>query len=331
MSLIGSTSWSVKPAPANRTQLRKLLESAKGEPEFVIAAVIDIRGFSSFAERVDSIQAAAYLRRVYSKIIDGYLQGAKFCKLTGDGLVVVFPCSENVEHVAAKVLKSFIRLVNEFPRLCEGDPLINFDVPKKLGIGLSRGAATRLISEGITLDYSGKPLNAAAKLMDLARPSGLVLDDSYGVELMPKPIKSVFESTRVYLSGISEGSLSRVYYTEGITKIPASAMALPGARWRHVEDEMTISDWKGCSKDAYYIGLPTSARGRDDVVMSAEFTTPRDLSRHEVSHITVDDFDYVASPKARVVFRPKPYVDRAVRRGARSSSAMKFNVDYLVE
>jgi len=330
MRLIGSTSWSVKPTPANPTELRKLLESAKGEPEFVIAAVIDIRGFSSFAERIDSIQAVAYLRRVYSKIIDRYLQGSKFYKLTGDGLVVVFPCSENVEHAAAKVLKAFIRLVNDFPRLCEGDPMINFDVPKMLGVGLSRGAATRLVSEGITLDYSGKPLNAAAKLMDLARPSGLVLDDSYGVELIPKGIKSVLESTKVYLRGISGGSLSRVYYTKGITKIPTSAMALPGARWRHVKDEMTISDWQGCSKDAYYIGLPTSARSRDDVVMSAEFTTPRDVSHHEVSYITIDDFDYVASPKARVVFRPRPYVNRAVRRGARGSSAMRFNVDYLV-
>jgi class 3 adenylate cyclase len=311
-------------------QLRKLLGNAKGEPEFVIAAVLDIRGFSSFAMKVDSVQAAAYLRRAYMRIIDRYLPSSKFYKLTGDGLLVVFPCEDNVERVAAAVLKSFVRLVSDFPNLCEGDPLINFDVPRLLGVGLSRGAATRLVSNGITLDYSGRPLNAASKLMDLARPSGLVLDHSYGADLIPKDMKPLFGSAKVYLKGISDGGLTRVYYTKGNTKIPASAMVVPEARWRHVENVMTISDWKSYSKQAYYIGLPSLARGKDDVVMSAEFTTPTDIARHEVSQISVDDFNYVASPKPRVVFQPRAYVNQAVRSRARESSAMKFMVDYLV-
>jgi len=320
----------VKPTPVKRTQLRKLLGSAKGEPEFIIAAVLDIRGFSSFAMKVDSLQAAAYLRRVYTRIIDGYLQGSEFYKLTGDGLIVVFPCAENVEYLASTVLRSFIRLISDFPKLCKGDPLINFDVPKMLGVGLSRGAATKLVSGGITLDYSGRPLNAAAKLMDLARPSGLVFDDSYGADLIAKEMKPLFESTKVYLRGISEESLTRVHYTRGITKIPTSATRAPEARWRHVEDVMTISDWKDHSKEAYYIELPTAVRSKDDVVVSAEFTTPHDVTRHEVTRITVDDIDYVASPKARVIFRPGSYVNKAIRNGAKASSTMKFSVDYLI-
>jgi class 3 adenylate cyclase len=311
-------------------QLRKLLGNAKGEPEFVIAAVLDIRGFSSFATKVDSVQAAAYLRRVYTRIIDGYLPGSRFYKLTGDGLIVVFPCAENVERTVAAVLRSLVRLVSDFPNLTEGDLLINFDVPRMLGIGLSRGAATRLVSHGITLDYSGRPLNAASKLMDLARPSGLVLDDSYGADLIPKDMKPLFESAKVYLKGISEGGLTRVYYTRGITKIPAGAMVVPEAQWRHVENVMTISDWKSYSKQGYYIGLPSLARGKDDIVISAEFITPEDVARHEVSQIAVDDFIYVASPKPRVVFQPGPYVRQAVRSGARESSSMKFNVDYII-
>lgn len=317
--------------PASRTRLRKLLGSAKGEPEFVIAAVLDIRGFSAFAMKVDSLQAAAYLRRVYTRIIDGYLHGSEFYKLTGDGLVVVFPCAENVEHLASAVLRSLNKLVSDYPKLCKGDPLINFDVPKLMGVGLSRGAATRLVSGGVTLDYSGRPLNAAAKLMDLARPSGLVLDDSYGLDLIPNDMKPLFESTRVYLKGISEEGLTRVHYTRGITKIPASATRAPKARWRHVEDVMTISEWMDHSKEAYYIGLPTSARSKEDLVVSAEFTTPRDVAHHEVTRITIDNVNYFASPKPCIVFRPGPYVNQAVRNGAKSSSTVKFSVDYLVE
>ncbi len=306
-----------------------MLGRAKGEPEFVIAAVLDIRGFSSFAKTVDSVQAAAYLRRVYTRMIDGYIPGSKFYKLTGDGLLVVFPCSENVEHLAGTVLKSLFRLVSDFPNLCRGDPLINFEVPRQLGVGLGRGAATRLVSNRTTLDYSGRPLNTAAKLTDLARPSGIVLDDSYGADLIPKEMRPLFTSAKVYLKGISDDGLTQVYYTKGI-KIPSSMMTIPAARWRHVENAMRISEWKRYSKQAYYIGLPTSARGRDDIVMSAEFTTPEDLSRHEATQIAIDDFDYVASPKARVVFRPGPYVQQAVKNGARRSSGMKFTVDYLV-
>jgi len=319
----------VKPTPVNRNRLRRLLGSAEGEPEFVIAAVLDIRGFSSFAMKVDSVQAAAYLRKVYTKIIDGYLQGPEFYKLTGDGLIVVFPCAESVEHLASAVLRSFVKLISDFPKLCKGDPLINFEVPKMLGVGLSRGAAIRLVSEGKTLDYSGRPLNAAAKLMDLARPSGLVLDDSYGADLIPKELRSMFESTRVYLKGIGEGDLTRVHYTKGITRIPASAMVVPKARWRHVQDVMPVSDWRGHSKEAYYIGLPTRARGKDAIVMSAEFSTPKDMAHHEVSQLAIDDFVYEASPKPRVVFHPGPYVHAAIKNGAQDGSPLKFSVDYV--
>jgi class 3 adenylate cyclase len=319
----------VRPTLANPSQLRKLLRNARGEPEFVIAAVLDIRGFTSFAMKVDSVQSAAYLKRVYTRILDGYLQGSKFYKLTGDGLIVVFPCAKDVERVTASVLRSFVKLIADFPSLCHGDPLINFNVPVMVGIGLSRGAATKLVSGGIILDYSGRPLNAAAKLMDLARPFGIVLDESYGMGLVPKGMKQLFASARVYLKGVSEDGLTRVFYTKEITRIPASAMILPGARWKHVEDVMTISDWETHSRQPYYIGLPTSARDKDDIVMSAEFATPDDASHHEVSQISVNDFVYVASPKARIVFRPWPYVRLASKSGARRNSALKFSVDYL--
>ncbi len=311
-------------------RLRKMLGTARGEPEFVIAAVLDVRGFSAFAAKVDSVQAAAYLRRVYMKIIDGYLPGSEFYKLTGDGLIVVFPCAEDVERTAGLVLKSLLRLVSDFPSLCRGDPLINFDVPKSLGIGLSRGAATRLVSQGAVLDYSGRPLNTASKLMDLARPAGLVLDDSYGADLIPRDVRPLFESVRVYLKGASDGGLTRVYYTRRTTKIPASAMAVPGARWRHVEDAMPISEWKRHSTGAFYIGLPSPARAKDDIVVSAEYSTPEDRAHHEVSQIAVDEFSYVASPRPRVVFRPGPYIRRAAKSGVREGSTLKFNVDYVV-
>jgi hypothetical protein len=63
-------------------ELRELLRTASGESRFVLAANVDIRGFSSFF--ADSSQAAAYLSSAYTKILDDYFPAASFFKPTGD-------------------------------------------------------------------------------------------------------------------------------------------------------------------------------------------------------------------------------------------------------
>ena len=51
-------------------------------------------------------------------------------------------------------------------------------------IGISRGTVCRLVSKGKTLDYSGRVVNLASRLMDDARPSGVVFDASVGIDLL---------------------------------------------------------------------------------------------------------------------------------------------------
>jgi len=91
-----------------------------------------------------------------------------------------------LETVAQSTIDTCYLIINEFECFCEHDPMINFDVPDKIGIGLSRGTACRLISDDKILDYSGDTLNLATKLMDFARPEGIVFDAKFGFDLLSR-------------------------------------------------------------------------------------------------------------------------------------------------
>jgi len=56
--------------------------------------------------------------------------------------------------------------------------MLNFETPRR-SVLYRAGPATKLVSQDRTLDYSGRPLNLAARLMDFARPSGVVLDGQF--------------------------------------------------------------------------------------------------------------------------------------------------------
>jgi hypothetical protein len=98
--------------------------------------------------------------------------------------------------------------------------MVNFDVPVSIGIGLARGPATRLESEGKILDYSGNTLNLGARLMDLARPKGIVVDSSVGKKLLERAVGKAFLETDVYLQGVAETEPVTVYYDAKFTQIP---------------------------------------------------------------------------------------------------------------
>lgn len=50
--------------------LRKLLPDAVGESQWVVAANVDIRGFTTYSLSRDSAETALYLKKVYVSVID---------------------------------------------------------------------------------------------------------------------------------------------------------------------------------------------------------------------------------------------------------------------
>lgn len=203
--------------------LRDQLENAAGESEHVVAVNLDVRGFSSFCERNESANVVVFVREVYKRLIDRYFPQVPFVKTTGDGLLIVIPYTkESLGEVANQTLHACMQVHEAFPSLCADDPMINFKVPQKIGIGLSRGTVSRITANGGTLDYSGRAINLASRLMNIARPNGIVFDAEYlrGLAL-PSDLKKTFSKARIWLWGIAESEPVGVYYSKACgTKIP---------------------------------------------------------------------------------------------------------------
>jgi len=225
-------------------EFKRLLENATGESERVIVVIIDIRGFSPFCKDVDSADVALFVRKVYTKLIDEYFPNASFFKSTGDGLLItVRYTEENLKEVATNTMISCLKALKDFPSLCAGDHMINFPVPQMIGIGLSRGAVCRLVSRGKILDYSGRALNLASRLMDLARPSGIVFDANFGIGLFPDEVVEQFSKDNVFIKGLAEITPIEIYLTKRLTEIPYfHKKPLKKFEWRTVKFEIKTRD-----------------------------------------------------------------------------------------
>lgn len=225
-------------------EFRELLEDAKGVSQQIVAINLDIRGFTPFCEGKDSFDVAAYIARVYMKIIDGYFSNATFYKPTGDGLLIVVLCEEEVKVTVDKIIESCLKLVGDFGNLCEGEEIIYFPTPEKIGIGIARGSACCIVSDDKILDYSGKVLNLASRLMDIARPSGIVFHSSIGFHLLSDEHKKLFEKDdKVYIRGIAEEKPMTIYYTRTLTLIPSyTKTPIREPIWKNEEYAGTLED-----------------------------------------------------------------------------------------
>ena len=142
-----------------------------------------------------------------------------------------------MKEMSQKVIASCIKCHSEFGTLCDGEPSINFDVPRKIGIAVARQSACCLISGETVIDYSGRLLNLTSRLNDLARPSGIVIDGGFGINLLSDEQRSQFEEATVYLDGIAEDEPIQVYFTKEFTTIPKrNKQPIAEKRWQHVEE-----------------------------------------------------------------------------------------------
>lgn len=182
---------------------------------------------------------------------------AAFFKPTGDGLLIVHrlpDTSEQVVPLVSAVLQRCIALVDDFPTLTADDLMVNFAVPQQLGIGVARGSATRLISDGIVLDYTGRCLNLAARLMDKARPSGVVFADGHATDLMDEEVTEYFMEDTVYIRGIAEEDPMPVMRTDAVRLSPRDREPITavGKEWG-AQTVMTVADVKKHSRFNFYL------------------------------------------------------------------------------
>lgn len=252
--------------------LKKALPDAKGSSEYIVAVVADIRGFSEFSSRRDPPDAAMYIKRVYVQLISRYFPDASFYKPTGDGLLITMACDDaTLQVVATATMAGCLRCVEEFPNICQGDRRINFEVPSRIGFGLARGSACCLVSGDLVLDYSGHLLNLTSRLTDLARPSGIVIDGEFGLDLLSEDQQNLFEEDQVCIRSVAEEVPRTIYIQKGVVEIPeAVRRPLRLEEWETEEVSKTVREWKMMAS-SFRIELPKRLKRPDGIHVEVEY------------------------------------------------------------
>lgn len=293
---------------------RKELDTATGVSEFVVAQNLDIRGFSDWSLEVDSAQTALFLTKLYAKLIDTYFSSASYIKPTGDGLLVVEAFEEpELMEVLSRTVASARQIVDDFGSLCDGDRMINFSVPTNVGIGIARGTAARLASKK-TLDYSGRVLNLASRLMDLARPKGIVVDEGFGLDFLPSELKGDFAKHDVYLKGVSPNVALGVRCWPPDIEIPEIYLhPLNEKRWEHEILETTRRQLEQADGQNYRFNLDPVPLPNSEIVCQINHPAvtpgkrkargrrtnfPFDVEQDEVAGVAVARIDQKALAKA---------------------------------
>jgi hypothetical protein len=192
---------------------------------------------------VESPDTSTFLKHFYLKLLRDFFQDAVFAKPTGDGLLIIYRHSEqNLNQVSALVLSKCFEAIDAFPKMFESVPIINYAPPNAIGFGIARGSASYLIAGRDTLDYSGKVLNLAARLNELARPTGIVIDGSYQQSIIPEPMRGRFNQKRVYLRGIAETESILVFSSKQVSIPSEASHPLAGHTWMLAEQERTAGE-----------------------------------------------------------------------------------------
>jgi class 3 adenylate cyclase len=144
-----------------------------------IIVFVDIRGFSQWSREIDSHESTLSLIEKFQSIIKNNFK-SYYDKPLGDGTMLVkeFPnyTETAIRNEIDKICKLAIKCENEFHRLTK-DIAREYGNPTSmdLGWGITRGMVIKQIKDGKT-DYLGHNVNKAARLCDLARPKGIVID-----------------------------------------------------------------------------------------------------------------------------------------------------------
>lgn len=266
-------------------QLRALLPAAHAESCKIVATFLDIRGFSAFAERTESFDTALYLRTIFSAILADF-EDAAFFKPTGDGLLLVHELPADTDAMTAlvnSVLRRCADLAENFAHITADDVNMHFEVPAQLGVGVARGSATRLVSGSLVLDYTGRCLNLAARLMDKARPSGVVFHDRLAAKLLDQSVSPRFTSDEVFIKGIAEADPLEIFTTKGveITRADREPISDVDTVWGDPV-ELSVEKVRGLAGYRFY--LPRKPRSYEFASVWVDYPTFGPNGKEDGSH-----------------------------------------------
>lgn len=174
-----------------------------------VIVFVDIRGFTSWSERQDVVPFLADFVSEFQKQIkdtfekcDSKLFDENFTKNQGDGALIILRIKDKLDEklltkTISAIIKSITTVTGNFDKLCKKYAKDQgCDINLELGWGVTKG----VIQPSLDGDYIGAEINKSARLCDMARPFGIVIDKN---DFQTLPKNSEFFSQSRKLKGIS--------------------------------------------------------------------------------------------------------------------------------
>lgn len=254
------------------------LGNSQGKSEYVIAINIDIRGFTPFSLSVESIDLGQYIKTIYTKILSDYFPDAKYSKPMGDGLFIIYNYQEsNVKILINDLIRKCIDLESIFETLLTGDPMVAFSTPTNIGIGITRGTTCCIHNGDYIIDYSGQILNHAARLMEKARPSGIVCDYISFYNILDEDLKDIFEENLVCLRGVAESSPIKILsQKEKVVITDMDRRPIDEITWETYTKKYTIDMVTNGEHKWWNIELDKKPLNKNDLTVSVNYPSYKD-------------------------------------------------------
>jgi class 3 adenylate cyclase len=177
---------------------RRKTPPASTRPSAVVIFT-DIRGFSRWSEHIDSHESTDLLVSNFQSILRKHFNGY-LIKPLGDGAMMVvekdFASRTEVLDALEGIVEAVAAVESEFEELTS-QIQIKFGNPTNmtLGWGVTRGHIIKTLAES-GADYLGHHINKAARLCEIARPRGMVIDREDFPERPTKYRTPFFEQVR---------------------------------------------------------------------------------------------------------------------------------------
>ena len=154
---------------------------------------------------------------------------------------------------------------------------------------MARGTACCLHSGNTIIDYSGHLLNLAARLTELARPSGIVIDAAFQKGIIPPDYRNRFEDAEVYIRSIAESTAIPVFILEDSVKLPKQALEpIEAKRWMAHRRNFKVPELRKLGQ-LFRISLPSKADKHEP--LKVRFQHPMMRGGHVVQgYSTINEF-----------------------------------------
>lgn len=149
-----------------------------GVPCEVLAAVVDMRGFSAFCEQpnIESPYTCGVMTAFYHMVRNSLNRyPPEMIKFLGDGVLTVWQTGADDRSVAIEVCMEGILSLNRTWAEVRKSPHFTHGAPKDIGVGISFGLASRI---SVGNDYIGRPINLASRLCGVCQAGQALIDKS---------------------------------------------------------------------------------------------------------------------------------------------------------